>query len=329
MSDTSLLRVAGLTQEDEQIYYLVLHRGSTSVSDVVERSAISEREASERLERLRERGFIARAQGSEATYAPVDPRYSLAAVTDALSEQVGRIRAQIPALADQFDRLVSATDGQPEARILSDPADVASWYVRLQHQATREVMTFDRPPYVSSPLEPLEMGTIGRGVRWRSIYTADSFSREGAWEEAMRLAEHGEEARIVPVLPIKLVIVDRSAALFSLSLEPLRSHAMVTEAPPLIDLLCDAFEQHWSRGLPLSASASDPAADSSGAGRGATDEERALLALIGAGLRDEQIADRLGLSLRSLRRRSQKLMQTLGAENRFQAGVEAARRGWV
>jgi DNA-binding NarL/FixJ family response regulator len=60
-----------------------------------------------------------------------------------------------------------------------------------------------------------------------------------------------------------------------------------------------------------------------------TREQQAILALIGAGLTDEVIAARLGISVRSLRRRSQRLMYEVGADNRFQLGVEAARRGWV
>jgi len=47
------------------------------------------------------------------------------------------------------------------------------------------------------------------------------------------------------------------------------------------------------------------------------------------GMKDEAIARQLGMSPRTLRRRSQELLAELGAGNRFQAGVEAARRGWI
>ena len=41
------------------------------------------------------------------------------------------------------------------------------------------------------------------------------------------------------------------------------------------------------------------------------------------------IEGKLGLSLRTVRRRVADLMTELGADSRFQAGVEAARRGWL
>lgn len=342
---SSLFRIAGLTDLDEQIYLLVVRRGRVHVLDVIEGFAIPEDQAAAHLEGLRDRGLISRALGSDEVYTPVDPRYSLGAVTDRLVEQVSLIRQQIPMLAEEFDRSVSREEGAPETRIVSDPGTVASWYVRLQHQATRDIMMFDRPPYVSSPLVPLEMGVIGSGVRWRGLYTAESFSREGAWEETVSLGDHGEESRVVPTLPVKLVIADRSIALVSLSLDGVRSDALITEAPPLVEMLVDMFEYHWSRGLPLSAGSEKDASlaalaqlgdgdidETTGArtsGRVATREEQGILALIGSGLTDDAIAERLGISVRSLRRRSQRLMTELGATNRFQAGVEAARRGWV
>ena len=346
---SAFLQIAGLSELDEQIYLFVVHRGSKQVGYVVERCAIDATEASTRLEALRARGLITRGQNAQDAYAPVDPRHVLGAITDRLTDQVSRIREHIPVLSSQYDRTVAQEHGAPESWIVSDAATVASWYVRMQHQATSEIMMFDRPPYVSSPLEPLEVGIMGTGVRWRGLYTAESFSRPGAWEETLRLSESGEESRIVPQLPVKLVIVDRSIALVSLSLDGVRTDALVTQSPPMIDMLSDMYEHHWARGLPLTNSSSKdelltaladtPAAttrpdrqdrqDRRPESRPPTAEEQAIIALIGAGLTDDAIADRLGIAVRSLRRRSQKLMAELGASNRFQAGVEAARRGWV
>ena len=45
--------------------------------------------------------------------------------------------------------------------------------------------------------------------------------------------------------------------------------------------------------------------------------------------KDEQIARALGMSVRTVRRRVADLMDELGADSRFQAGVEAVRRGWI
>ena len=68
----------------------------------------------------------------------------------------------------------------------------------------------------------------------------------------------------------------------------------------------------------------------SGADSGPRVESAAcLLRQLAAGAEDEQIARTLGLSLRTVRRRISQLMIELGADTRFQAGAEAARRGWL
>jgi DNA-binding NarL/FixJ family response regulator len=52
-----------------------------------------------------------------------------------------------------------------------------------------------------------------------------------------------------------------------------------------------------------------------------------VLQLLTTGLKDEAIARQLGTSMRTTRRRIASLLATLGVATRFQAGVEAARRG--
>ncbi|MCS5732357.1 helix-turn-helix domain-containing protein [Herbiconiux daphne] len=364
-----LLRLAGLDDLSERIYLFIVHRGATSTGDVAERFELERPQALSRLEVLRDLGLLSRGLSDDAHYSPVDPRYSLSAMTDRLSDQITRIRERIPTLGDQFDKIVAPGTDTPETRIVSDTDAVANWYVRLQHQATREFLIFDRPPYVTSRLEPLEAVVLDRGVSWRAVYTAGSFEPEGSWEEANRLASQGEQARIVPALPVKLAIADRATALVSLSLDGVRSDAVVTESQPLISALTDLFEFYWARGRPMPASRDQAEHPASAAGaqsatttptataaaaamatgtaagtspmatptgspaelpwRAATREEKAILALIATGMKDESIARQLGMSPRSLRRRSHELMVELGATNRFQAGAEAARRGWV
>lgn len=60
-----------------------------------------------------------------------------------------------------------------------------------------------------------------------------------------------------------------------------------------------------------------------------TDAHRRLLEMLAAGSKDEQMARALDMSLRTVRRRVAALLVELGVTSRFQAGVEAVRRGWL
>ena len=57
--------------------------------------------------------------------------------------------------------------------------------------------------------------------------------------------------------------------------------------------------------------------------------DRQVLMMLAGGATDETIARQLGVSSRTVERRVRALLDRLGAETRFQAGVQAARRGWL
>ncbi|WP_020629949.1 LuxR C-terminal-related transcriptional regulator [Amycolatopsis alba] len=58
-------------------------------------------------------------------------------------------------------------------------------------------------------------------------------------------------------------------------------------------------------------------------------KELALLKLLAAGCTDAAAAGRLHISHRTARRMMAALMERLGARSRFEAGVKAARLGWL
>jgi DNA-binding CsgD family transcriptional regulator len=126
-----------------------------------------------------------------------------------------------------------------------------------------------------------------------------------------RRPRHCESVRAVAQVPLDLVVVDRRIAVLPLGADG----AVVVAAPDAVAALHDLFEATWERGV--------------GPGSAITPEEREILVLVASGLKDEVVARRLGLSLRTLRRRIARVMDVLGADTRFQAGVLAARRGWL
>ncbi|GLW05570.1 LuxR family transcriptional regulator [Microtetraspora sp. NBRC 13810] len=87
-------------------------------------------------------------------------------------------------------------------------------------------------------------------------------------------------------------------------------------APILVGVLRSLFDELWARAAPL------PWA---GGGDGVIQ----VLRLAAQGLCDETIARHLGVSVRTVRARFADAMTELGAQSRFHAGVEAARRGWL
>ena len=158
---------------------------------------------------------------------------------------------------------------------------------------------------------------VARGRASRAIYPYRALP-EG-WESLELRRSAGEQIRLLPDLPSRLLVIGTTHAVLP---EPLgfadQPRSLVRQAG-LVQALSLWFEALWEKASPLP----EPAARDGGG------LHRLLLQQLAGGARDEQIARTLGVSLRTVRRRVAALMAELGAESRFQAGVEAVRRGWL
>lgn len=128
----------------------------------------------------------------------VDPRVAVSAGIGAVYNELDSARAAIEALAYLYESNrdpVSSDAGS--TYILSDAGEIASWYTQLFVQAKSEFRAFDRPPYVSVPMEDMESHSLRDGVIVRAVYTEASLKRPGAVQEIQRLAELGEMPRIM------------------------------------------------------------------------------------------------------------------------------------
>jgi DNA-binding NarL/FixJ family response regulator len=92
----------------------------------------------------------------------------------------------------------------------------------------------------------------------------------------------------------------------------------VTTSPALIDGVHALFDATWEGAVPLADRPDLPMLDA---------DVRAILRTLSAGLTDEAAARRMGISLRTYRRRVAELMKVLDSDSRFQAGLRAGELG--
>ncbi|ACQ82128.1 transcriptional regulator, LuxR family [Beutenbergia cavernae DSM 12333] len=326
MADADLA-LLGLDERTGLIYRAILTRNTASPDDLARAHGEPVDVVRDGLERLRSLGLV-HGLAREDAYTAVDPRRSLRALADAKEEELLRLRQATQPLARTFDAGMTVSETGGESTIVVRGSDaVAAWFTRLQQEADAEILSFDRPPYALATANPVEPEVLRRGVRWRALYVAESFTHPGAWEDARRQVANGEEARITAELPTKLAVSDRRTAMVLTSLDVDAFEAVITTAPALVEALCALFERYWAGAVDLPAGAGTVPAPRPETGP--TSDERAILAMMAAGATDALAARRLGISPRTLRRRTQALFARLGAANRFQAAVAATRRGWI
>jgi DNA-binding NarL/FixJ family response regulator len=152
------------------------------------------------------------------------------------------------------------------------------------------------------------------GVRVRKVYHASILADADDAARLSLLAEAGLGVRLCHTpLSHETIIIDRRIAITAgPPVDGLRNYAIV-RTPELVAGLAMLFEATWDSGVDL-AEFDGPALD---------ERSREVAQMLGTGLTDEAAARRLGLSLRTYRRRVAELMELLAADSRFQAGLRA------
>jgi DNA-binding Lrp family transcriptional regulator len=314
---TTELTAAGIDPFDESVYRTVLSRHTAIPAELAADLGCSPERIVRALDRLRDHGLVGRLAGSRRRYAAIEPRAAVEALVRARTVELDRVRSAAAELSLLF---AAAQEGvTDEVEVATGSEALGRWFVRLQQEAREEVITLDRPPYALTTSNPVEANALTRGVVYRAVYAPEALEWPGVLGDIRELVRHGEQARVLPGLRVKLAIADRRLALMPLSLDLTDVRAAVIRPSALLDALVDYWQMCWRQAIPLDAPADDPLGE----------EDRQILTLLVSGLKDEAIARQLGWSVRTMRRRISRLHELLGAANRFQAGVIAARRGWL
>jgi DNA-binding CsgD family transcriptional regulator len=169
----------------------------------------------------------------------------------------------------------------------------------------------------------------------RSLYPDAIHDDPETADHARALQSAGAQIRTSPALPERLFVADRRVALVPLDPAVHGCGAAVVRAPGVVSALVELFDAVWHNAAPLDISRdAHRHRRSEGDGRadtatGLSDTERSLLRLLADGASDERAAKKLGVSLRTVRRIMADLMHRLDASSRFEAGIKAAKRGWL
>jgi DNA-binding NarL/FixJ family response regulator len=97
---------------------------------------------------------------------------------------------------------------------------------------------------------------------------------------------------------------------------------MLVHRSTLLDALIGYFQLIWSQSIPLLLVEQPASPLLSG-------DDRAMLAMLLAGLTDQSIAGRLGVGHRSVQRRVRHLMDLAGVETRIQLGWHVHKYRWL
>jgi hypothetical protein len=320
------LALAGLEPGDERVYRRLLRASGTSRRHISEVIGLTGPELDAVLDRFIAAGLVYLVDDEVRAEPPLQALGRVAqAETARLRDEhqvVEALRNLIPGFV--LDHSASQRHGgQAEVSVQAVvTGDVVELIRALIEETTGDLLWF-RPDQwrlpVSEDIDPVVREALASGRRSRALYPARAL--EEAPDVLRGRAEAGEVIRVVASVPSRIAVFGATVALIPDMWGESTGRRLVVREDSLVGALTALFEQMWERAMTvpgLDGGIDDP-----------TGERRLLLVQLARGAKDEQIARALGLSLRTVRRRVADIMADLGADSRFQAGVEAVRRGWI
>jgi DNA-binding CsgD family transcriptional regulator len=234
-----------------------------------------------------------------------------------------RLRDQMQALQRTYlSAAVPSGDVDDLVRVVTDRQEIGALSMELvlsaeQDVASLETEHFSRPPDPKSA-RTLPADLVARGVRFRNVYSRAVLEDiPGAAEMLRSSIASGWDCRVYPRLPMKMIVVDRRAALLPLGPTGMEG-ALVVRAPVIVAAVREYFELVWNRAVPAPGNRS----------KGPPEQDQ-VLRLVLTGMTDGAIARHLDISERTVRRHVGALQERLGATNRVTLAVAAVRDGWL
>lgn len=324
-----MLEQLGISAEAEAIYWAMLENPDWGVAELAGALSVGETTVRDTLSLLAEQALVRPSWEETGELCAVSPQVGLLALVDRVEKQMRRqhesldaTRAMVIAAAAGHDR----GRKRDEVVRLEGLDAVRERLSELARATERECLTFTTGSAL--PATAIESGkalnrlALDRGVSIRNVYQHSVLNDRATMEYARWMAARGGRSRVVPLVPMRLTIVDRTTALVPIDPHASSLGAIEVRGGSLLVALCSLFDMVWEHGV---AFGEPPSVDV----HGLTDLEEAVLDLLAAGLTDDAAGRRLGLSERTVRRTVSDLMRRLGAASRFEAGVKAAQRGWV
>jgi len=247
-----------------------------------------------------------------------------------LERQAQRMRAAAHELAQvYYNARTRERDPETGVTILHDVEEIAAQSNLLVAAARTSIvsarsMTERTREVLSSPLESHRepsVGVDGQAVSVRTVWDAQVLEVPGAVDALAARVEGGEAQRFLGRVPLTVLVVDRSACLLEWSTSDEEgSQAMVLRTNGMVHAMLTLADRLWALATPVTRGSSPSELEA---------RDAVILRLMAAGAPDASIARQAGVSQRTVERRLRSLMDRLGAETRFQAGVQAVHRGWL
>lgn len=320
-----MLEALGLDDVTTGVYRALLRRPTAFIGELAAECALPAAQVGVIVADLEGAGLLARHSSDPDRLVASPPAMALRPLLLERERGLTRAHEALVELSAVYQQSIGQRNAADVVDVVIGDHAVRQRVGQLQAAALGEVRALVRSDVAVLPADENteEERALLRGVRYRVIVEVGVLERPGFLAGARESVAAGEEVRVHPALPTRMLIADDRMALLPMhSRDGDRGYgALLVHPSGLLDLVMAIFEEYWSVATELLPAAS--------ADDGAAAADRDLLKLLLLGLTDAAIAAQLGVSLRTIQRRVAELMERAKVTTRIQLGAEAVRRSWA
>lgn len=310
----------------ESVYQTVLEHpgvGAATLAELMAQSEVTVRFAVEHLASL---GLVTRVNGGEG-WTAIEPEVGLAALLARQQGELARHQQQVEDSRLTVARLLASVGRRQRQDtggvewVVGGPT-VRARTAELAAGCAEECLSM-RAATDPGTAGTLDENLLARGVSTRSIVLDSARNDRQAMAALVREAEAGAEIRTLPVLPAQVRVFDQRHAVVAVDNLTGVAGELVVSCDAVVGSYVTLFTKLWAEAQPLRPGPRSRRGDS------LSPQEVHVLKLWAQGHTDASAARRMAVSLRTVRRLSDRLTERLGTRSRFQLGAVAITRNLI
>jgi DNA-binding CsgD family transcriptional regulator len=324
---------ARLTPDAVMLYKLAIGHPSWTRQEAIEQLGFDSGYLDGLIKTLRELLLLRPSMDSGREFDAIGPDSAVAELLSAEESEIQRRQATHHQIRREMLALLPTYFEARQVRRQAEAIDVVEDVAMVRHLLADQSRRCAREVHIAHPGSgmgdeglsrslSLDLMMLERGVTVRSVLQHSTRQHPPTQRYVSAVAAGGALVRTSPIVPRRLIVFDREVAFLPPADGDPKGGAVLVREPAVVSHLLDSFDLLWNSGRPFPVTAADHAGDE------ALEElTQSILMQMAAGAKDEVIARRLGISVRTCRRYIATLTNDLGAQSRFQAGVLALQRG--
>lgn len=246
------LKILGFNELECKVYIILLQNQYFTASEISKSAKINRTQIYDILAKLIQRGICTEILGSVKKYTAVEPEKMLEIFEKEIEAKKSTINELYPYLQKIYQQNNEKEDPLDFVKVLRTNKNIHENVMQLVRSARESVLVFNKPPYAMSPHQnDEEIKSLEQGISHKCVYEVEGNNLSDFIARLRYFSQAGEQIRIVPELPLKMIIIDSSFVIFNMqhnSFSGPHFTAMMIENSDLAKLLIKTFHIFWQEG---------------------------------------------------------------------------------